>query len=223
MEVIRYYCWETRQRCVKKKRRREKKRIEKGRRLAKIEAVISSPDYSTFSMWPGWNTIRYSVLWKTASVDRTATYRPGQKNCSLFPAKTLKACKIKIHRRTGGYSISPLWHAIFALHPRVDVAFHPGISSLTCPRDQTTNVVLITQKYQPYQTFNRFVSPINDTNQDKFAFSQFFAPNFIPLLPKRKKTVGKQAILTSSSLFCPWIFTRNKNETKRGKKKEKNK
>lgn len=130
----------------------------------------------------------HQVLWKTPSVDRTATYRPGQKNCSLFPAKTLKACKIKIHRRTGGYSISPLWHAIFAFHPRVDVAFHPGISSLTCPRDQTINVVLITQKYQPYQpstaSFPRLMTRIKTNLPFPICL---FRSKFYPLVIEKKK------------------------------------
>lgn len=100
-----------------------------------MRPVISKLEYSALSTSQD-GIISFSVLWKTSSIDRMSTYRPGQKNCSLFPAKTLKAYKIKIHRRTGGYSISlvdtqfssssvsivlPLWKASLTAEPNVNI------------------------------------------------------------------------------------------------------
>ena len=63
-----------------KKKERKKEERRKSRPLFRVQII------RLFQCHQNGSWIRYSVLWKTPSVNRTATYRTGQKNCSLFPA-----------------------------------------------------------------------------------------------------------------------------------------
>lgn len=223
MEVIRYYLLllgisEMRGKKGKKREERRKSRL-----LFRVEKLF----HFFFQCRRDGSWIRYSVLWKTPSVDRTATYRTGQKNCSLFPGlKTLKAYEIKIHRRAGGYSISPLWHAIFVLHPVcVDAArcHHPGNRAcLALParsRDETINVVLITQKYQPYQRSTASFTRINGYTEHSLSRQISLFPLFYPLV------IAEKSGDPNPSLPLFFYFARknerNGRKIKRIKKKKK--
>ena len=212
MEVIRYYLLLL----GISEMRGKKGKKRKSRLLFRVEKLF----HFFFQCRRDGSWIRYSVLWKTPSVDRTATYRTGQKNCSLFPGlKTLKAYEIKIHRRAGGYSISPLWHAIFVLHPVcVDAArcHHPGNRAcLALParsRDETINVVLITQKYQPYQRSTASFTRINGYTEHSLSRQISLFPLFYPLVIAEKSGDPNPSL----PLFS--ILPEKTNETEEKKK-----
>lgn len=219
MEVIRYYLLLL----GISEMRGKKGKKRKSRLLFRVEKLF----HFFFQCRRDGSWIRYSVLWKTPSVDRTATYRTGQKNCSLFPGlKTLKAYEIKIHRRAGGYSISPLWHAIFVLHPVcVDAArcHHPGNRAcLALParsRDETINVVLITQKYQPYQRSTASFTRINGYTEHSLSRQIFLFPLFYPLVIAEKS--GDPNPSLPPFFYFARKDERNGRKIKRIKKKKK--